>query len=50
MDNFTKIVEYANSADLSVEEVLRALVDWNGTDIIDDEFMANARQCEGWDV
>lgn len=48
--NFERIMEYVEEAGVSAEELLRALVDWNGTDIIDDSFIENQNDCEGWRI
>lgn len=48
--NFERIMEYVEEAGVSAEELLRALVDWNGTSIISDEFIENLRDCEGWEI
>jgi hypothetical protein len=48
VDNYEKLVNYIESSGLTAVELLNALVDWNGIDIISDEFIDNQRNCEGW--
>lgn len=50
MDNYTKLVNCAEEMGLTAEDMLKALVDWNGTSIISDEFIENQRDCEGWEI
>lgn len=50
MSNYDKLVNYMEEHSVTAEELLQALIDWHGTSVIDDEFMDNLRDCEGWDV
>ena len=50
MDNYERLVDYIECVGLTAVELLNALVDWNGTDIISDAFIDNQRNCEGWHI
>lgn len=48
--NYDMVSDYIEEHSLSGIEVLNALVDWHGTEILSDEFIENQIQCEGWEM
>jgi len=48
MDNWNEMMGIIERYNLSAEDVLRLLTDWNGSSIIDDSFMENLREVEGY--
>lgn len=50
MENYNKLLAYIEETGMTAEELLNALTDWHGMSIISDEFIENARDCEGWNI
>ncbi len=50
MNNYEKMEKIINEYNLSGENVLRILIDWHGTDIINDDFMENLSDCEVYSI
>ena len=48
--NYDKLVKCIEDMDLSGKEVLDAITDWYGTQILSDGFIENLRDCEGWQI
>ena len=46
--NYDKLVKCIEDMDLSGKEVLDAITDWYGMQILSDEFIENQKDCEGW--
>ena len=47
--NYDKFAEIIERYELSGEQVLQLLTCWNGTQIIDDGFMYNLKNVEGYE-
>ena len=48
--NYDKMEKCIEDMNLSGKEVLDAITDWHGLQILSDELIENLRDCEGWQL
>ena len=48
--NYDKMEKCIEDMNLSGKEVLDAITDWHGLQILSDWFIENLRYCEGWQI